>query len=108
MSEDADEGDDSLLGNPERFEPSLGPDVPEIEVPSVPEPQDPTDVDPEISRTFWRLVVVFDVAILAMALGPMFVYFRGDWDTGGPMFALGVVTFAYGVLQYRRFRADGE
>ena len=105
---DTDTGtDDSLLGNPERFEPSLGPDTPSVDVPSTDtsgEGDMGFDVDPEISRTFWRLVVVFDVALFAMAVGPMFIYFRGDWATGGPLIALGAVSFVYGVLVYRRFR----
>ncbi|WP_436923935.1 DUF7322 domain-containing protein [Halosimplex amylolyticum] len=110
MSGDADEDDDGLLGNPERFEPSLGPDVPEVDVPSVPDPAESTDVDvdPELRATFWRLVLVFDVAFLAMAVGPMFVFFRGDWATGGPMFVLGVLAFAYGVSQYRQYRDRPE
>lgn len=115
MSNDADadeEGDDGLLGDPERFEPSLGPDVPEVEVPEVSVETDhddfDTDVDPELRRTFWRLVVVFDAALLALALGPMFIYFEGDWETGGPMLALGAVAFTYGVLVYRRYRTDDD
>lgn len=118
MSDDADEGtDDSLLGNPERFEPSLGPDVPSVDIPGESDDDDegedgetlemfPDDVDPEVSRTFWRLVVVFDVALLALAVGPMFIYFRGDWTTGGRLLLLGGVAFAYGVYRYRRFRAS--
>ncbi|MFC7142462.1 hypothetical protein ACFQMA_21815 [Halosimplex aquaticum] len=123
MSNDADE-DDGLLGGAERFESSLGPDVPEVDVPEVDIPSVPGaadagetdeadagaldgDVDPEVSRTFWRLVLVFDVALLAMSLGPMFVFFRSDWDTGGPLFVLGVAAFVYGVREYRQFR-DGR
>ena len=104
--------DDGLLGDPGRYESSLGPDVPEVEVPSVSVDTDTgdfdTDVDPAVRRTFWRLVVVVDVALLALALGPMFIYFRGDWETGGPLVALGAVALAYGVAVYRRYRADDE
>ncbi|WP_415382517.1 hypothetical protein [Halosimplex sp. TS25] len=128
MSNDADgdaEDEGGLLGDAERFESSLGPDVPEVEVPEVEIPSVPgagdagetdeadadaldVDVDPEVSRTFWRLVLVFDVALLAMSLGPMFVFFRGDWDTGGPLFVLGAVAFAYGVREYRQYRYGDE
>lgn len=121
VSDDADgEEDDGLLGDAERFESSLGPDVPHVDVPEVDIPSVPGaaeagtdeadvgafdgDVDPEVSRTFWRLVVVFDVAFLAMSLGPMFVFFRGDWDTGGPLFVLGAAAFVYGVREYRQYR----
>lgn len=115
MSDDeADETDDSLLGSPERFEPSLGPDVPEVDIPGTDDAAEadddlemfPDDVDPTVSRTFWRLVVVFDAALLALAVGPMFIYFRGNWEVGGQLLLLGGVTFAYGVYQYRRYRRD--
>lgn len=111
--EDGPDGtdDDRLLGNPERFEPSLGPEIPSVDIPGRSEDDTesghemfPSDVDPEVSRTFWRLVVVFDVALLALAVGPMFIYFRGDWQTGGRLLLLGGVAFAYGVYRYRRFR----
>jgi hypothetical protein len=124
VSEDGADDENGLLDDPERFEHSLGPDVPEVDVPTVSIPGEDddtdgdgvddgavddadafdTDVDPEVSRTFWRLVVVFDVAFLALALGPMFIYFEGDWNVGGPLVALGAISFLYGVREYRAFR----
>ncbi|ELZ25497.1 hypothetical protein C475_10714 [Halosimplex carlsbadense 2-9-1] len=123
MSEDGADDESGLLDDPERFEHSLGPDVPEVDIPTVSIPGEDegeaaedegaeldddaafdTDVDPEVSRTFWRLVAVFDVAFLALALGPMFIYFEGDWNVGGPLVALGAVSFLYGVREYRAFR----
>lgn len=114
--DESDETDDGLLGDPERFEPSLGPDVPEVDIPGQGDADDagettdlemfPDDVEPEVSRTFWRLVVVFDVALLALAVGPMFIYFRGNWELGSRLLILGGVTLAYGVYRYRRFRKD--
>jgi hypothetical protein len=113
----SDDGDDDggLLGD-EEYKPSLGPDVPAVDIPEVdiPSTYEPgnsgdiegvdADVDPAVSRVFWRLVLVFDVAFLALALGPMFIYFRGDWGTGGPAIALGAVAFVYGVREYREYR----
>jgi hypothetical protein len=127
VSEDGADEESGLLDDPERFEHALGPDVPEVDIPTVSIPGEEeegnaaedddaeddavdeadafdTDVDPEVSRTFWRLVVVFDVAFLALALGPMFIYFEGDWNVGGPLVALGAVSFLYGVREYRAFR----
>jgi len=118
VSDDADEDEDGGLLGDEEYESSLGPDVPAVDIPEVDVPSAPNtgsvedaevvdaDVDPEVSRFFWRLVVVFDAALLALALGPMFIYFRGDWGTGGPMFALGAVAFIYGVREYRSYRYD--
>lgn len=78
---------------------------------SVPEPPDAADADPEIANLFWRLVLVSNVSVAALALGPMLIYFRGWWDLGVQVTALGVLAFAYGAFRYYRFRAtqdDGE
>jgi hypothetical protein len=112
VADDADQGgDDSLLGNPERFEPSIGPDAPTVEVPGVGDGEGDdgalgADVDPAVSRAFWRLVVVFDVALLALAVGPMFIYFEGNWELGGQLLAVGALAFLYGLYRVRQFRAD--
>lgn len=99
--------------SPEPDLPSLGPDVPsvdipEVEVPGPDSPTGPADVDVDTAKGFWRLVLVFDVALLALALGPMFVYFLGDWTRGGALFVFGALAFVYGVGRYREFRSDAE
>ncbi|MCU4800213.1 hypothetical protein OB920_07510 [Halobacteria archaeon HArc-gm2] len=76
-----------------------------------PDPPSPTgagEVDPEIRNLFWRLVLVFNVAIAALALGPMLIYFRGALELGLQVTAGGALTFAYGVFRYRRFRATDD
>jgi hypothetical protein len=112
--EETDDGDDRAWwqrSDPEP--PSVGPDVPEVDVPEVEIPgsgdaADVGDVDVDTAKGFWRLVLIFDVALLALALGPMFVYFQGDLRRGGMLVAFGVVVFLYGVARYREFRAEGE
>ena len=111
MSSSEDE-DGDWREDPEPDPPSLGPGVPEVDVPEVEVPTPDTatggaDVDTETAATFWRLVLVFDVALLALALGPMFVYFRGELARGAMLIGFGVLAFGYGVLRYREFR-DGE
>lgn len=76
--------------------------------PDIPEAPDATDVDPDIANLFWRLVLVFNVAIAALAIGPMLVYFRGSWELGLQVTALGAVTFAYGALRYHYFRKSRD
>lgn len=95
-----DDPADRFPGEPEEFDPdSLGPDVPE--------PPDPVGTaDPEAASTFWKLVVVFDVAIFALSLGPMFVFFRGQVELGLQIFAVGLFAFGYGVVRYQRFRVE--
>jgi hypothetical protein len=69
--------------------------APSVDVP------DASDADPALRRRFWLLVVVFDVALLAVSVGAMLVAFRGDLDTGGSLAGAGVVLFAYGYYRYR-------
>lgn len=94
---------------PDEFDPleDIGPDVPEVDVPEVstptPEPSD-TDVPTDLKTTFWKLVGLIKIGLISISLGPMFVFFRGEWVTGGSLVGLGVVTFAYAYLEYRRYR----
>ena len=73
-----------------------------------PSPADAAEADPEITELFWRLVLVFNVAIAALALGPMLIYFRGSWELGLQVTLLGALTFGYGTFRYHRFRADQD
>ena len=91
--------------------PDLGPEVPSVDVPGPDEgltesltPE--SDVDPETHRTFWRLVVVIDVALLALTVGPMLIYFEGDWRRGLAMVSLGLLVSAYGLRTYRGYMAE--
>lgn len=77
---------------------SLGPDVPSA--PDIGEVE-----NSEVIQLFWKLVLVFNVAILALAVGPMFAFFDGRWELGSQLFFLGVITFAYGTVRYYRLRA---
>ncbi|WP_324663109.1 DUF7322 domain-containing protein [Haloarcula sediminis] len=80
---------------PEEFDPSsLGPDVPE--------PPDGAG-NSEVASVFWKLVLVFNVALLALSLGPMFAYFRGNVGLGLQLTAAGAILFAYGYYRYRQF-----
>lgn len=109
MSPD-DDGD--WRDDPDPDLPDLGPDVPSVDIPSVDTASAESlgageDVDSETFRTFWRLVVVMDVALLALAVGPMFVYFRGNWQRGLLLVAFGLTVGLYGVGKYRSYR-DGR
>ena len=84
---------------PDEFDPSsLGPDVPEP----------PEGGGGEVASLFWKLVVVFNVALLALSLGPMFAYFRGDTDLGLQLTAAGLILFAYGYFRYRKFLRERD
>jgi hypothetical protein len=76
---------------------------PSVEIPTAPDPtQTDATIDPNLERLFWKLVLTFNVALFAFSLGPMLIFFRGEWAVGGAIFGLGIVTFAYGYYRYRR------
>ena len=86
---------------PDEFDPtSLGPDVPEA-----PDPPE-ASANSDVTALFWKLVVVFNVAILALSVGPMLAYFEGQVDLGLRLFAVGAILFGYGVFRYVQFTRD--
>ncbi|MGB9931280.1 DUF7322 domain-containing protein [Haloarcula amylolytica] len=83
---------------PSEFDPeSLGPDVPS--------PSD-GDYNGEATGLFVRLVIVFNVALLALSLGPMLAYFEGQVDLGIRIFLVGVIAFGYGTFRYVKFERE--
>lgn len=66
------------------------------------------DVDPETAELFWKLVVTFDVALPAIALGTLFVYFDGRLRVGFALTAAGAVLFGWGVLRAYRFNRGDD
>lgn len=103
-----DEPDDP--GEVEEPDPAedIGPEVPEASIPGAPNIPDPSEneVPDDLARTFWKLVMIFNVALLAVSLGPMLVFFRGQWVVGGAVFVLGVAFFVRGYLGYRQHTRD--
>lgn len=88
---------------PEEVDPDeIGPEVPEA-----PEAPDMTevDVDPGLQNRFWALVGVFNLALLAVSLGVMFVGFRGNWELGGQLTVGGLLLFGFGYYRYRKTKA---
>jgi hypothetical protein len=77
--------------------------APSVDVP------DESDADPRLQRQFWLLVLVFNVALMALSVGAMLAVFRGQWDTGGSLVGAGTVLTAYGFYKYRVYsRADAD
>lgn len=96
---------------PEEFDPvnDIGPDVPQVDIPDT--TKSGAEVPDDLARTFWKLVAVFNLALFALALGPMLLYFRGEVVNGTAIFVLGAGCFAYGYLRYRSYvdsRDDDE
>lgn len=65
------------------------------------DPPEESEAPPELRATFWTLVVLFNIAILAIAVGAMLLGFRGQWTPGGPLLVAGILAFAFGVYRVR-------
>lgn len=104
--EDADGDHDFLDEEPSEAEQDLAPEVdaPSVDAPEIP---DGSDAPAGLRRRFWSLVATFNVALLAVALGVMFIGFRGRWRDGGLAVVLGLALFAFGYRRYRRY-TNGE
>ncbi len=89
------------------FVKDLGPDVPEVEIPEAPDLTQ-NDVPDDLARSFWKLVMVFNLALFALSLGPMLIIFRGQWTNGLSVFALGLGAFVYGYARYKRVTNDDD
>lgn len=76
--------------------------VPAVDVPE-PDPAQ-GDLDSDTARLFVRLVVVFNVALFGVTVGPMFLYFEGDPLIGGALLAVGVLAGVYGTARYWQFQ----
>lgn len=68
---------------------------------------DGEEAPPALRRAFWRLVFVFNVALLAAALGAMLIGFEGNVQQGGGLLVVGTGTFLYGLWRYRYERRHG-
>jgi len=90
---------------PDEFDPdSLGPDPPDP-TPTLQESLDTAaDVPDDLFRAFWASVLLLNVALAALSLGAMLVYFRGDYEAGGPALLIGAVAALATARYYWRFK----
>lgn len=91
---------DAWPDEPEEFDPErFGPEIPDSS-PTLSESLGASkDVSDGLFRAFWASVLLLNVALAALSIGAMLLYFRGDYGTGGPVLLIGVVasvaTFRY-------------
>ena len=84
-----------------------GPDPPSVDDPrEAVDLEADDDVDELLLRTFWGAVIAVDVAMAAIPLGLLLIYFRGDRVLGGLALAVGFVAAGAAVRCYRTFRTD--
>ncbi|MFO7925481.1 MAG: DUF7322 domain-containing protein [Halobacteriota archaeon] len=91
---------DAWPDEPDEFDPeNIGPEIPDTE-PTLDESLKATEgVSEELFRAFWAAVLLLNVALAALSIGAMLIYFRSDYRTGGPVLLIGIVagiaTFRY-------------
>jgi hypothetical protein len=108
----------------DRPEEDVGVDIPEVDVPEVdsaegdPAMVDSAEDDPAIDvpdgsdapaglrASFWAVVLLFNIALLLISVGPMFALILGRWRIGGVLFAVGTIAFGFGVRRVRDLRDE--
>lgn len=63
--------------------------------------------DSEVASVFWRVVLLVDVALLGLTIGPLLIVVRDSPGRGFGLFALGLVALGYAYHIYRDYR-DGD
>ena len=108
-----EEDEESWPDEPDEFDPdSLGPDPPDS-TPTIRESLGAAeDVSDGLFRAFWASVLFLNVALAAISIGLMLIYFRGDYGTGGPVLLIGIVAGLGTARYYWRVKtgyySDGE
>lgn len=93
-----DEFDERSKHEPD--EPDLGPDVPDAT--SSGGLLGPEGTPKELLGAFWKLVLLFNVGLLAASLGAMLLVFEGWVYVGGGLLVAGLLAIARGAHRYRR------
>lgn len=100
---------ESAPDEPAEFDPeSLGPETPDVE-PDLEESLEAVDeVDEDLFQAFWGAAIFLNVAIAAVAIGLMLVYFRGEWSRGGAALAVGGIAAVFTARFYLGYHNDGD
>lgn len=105
MSDGTDPGDDEPVPFAEYGEVDEQYREPEEETlgPTIPEAPDLStrNTDPVVEGTFWTLVAVFNVGLLVVSLGVMFVIFQENPTLGWQLTVAGCLVLGYGFYRYR-------
>ncbi|ELZ86526.1 hypothetical protein C453_06481 [Haloferax elongans ATCC BAA-1513] len=86
------------------------PNVPRVDIPgedsdSDDDPEFTADINPEQSRMFWASVILANVGVAGITVGPMLIYFQGETLVGGGATLLGVLALTRVYSLYREYQA---
>lgn len=62
-------------------------------------------VDRDTFGVFWGTVLLANAAVLALALGPMLIFFRGQWELGGSLSAVGAALLGWVYYRVRTYES---
>lgn len=76
-----------------------------VEKVTISEPSEPdlSGVDSAVSKPFWASVILVNLAVFALSLGPMLIYFRGEWLVGLGLVGGGTLALGRTYHLYRQF-----
>lgn len=95
-----EEDDEAWPDEPSEFDPdSLAPDPPGAAGGTRNSLSAAEDVPEGLFQAFWASVLLLNVALAALAIGAMLIYFQGAYETGTLAVAVGAVA-ALGTLRY--------
>ena len=91
LHKSGEDGDDPWPDEPKEFDPhSLGPGSPGSGDGDLTGGDEEHDVDDDTFRSFYGAVVLANVGLFGVTVGPMLWFFRGQTLIGGAMFLVGV------------------
>ena len=67
-----------------------------------------TDVDSDLLTQFWALVIVVNAAVLAFALGLLFLIFESEVTYSTYLVAAGLVLTGFAIHRYRAFKRTND
>ncbi|WP_049890532.1 DUF7322 domain-containing protein [Natrinema versiforme] len=73
-----------------------------VDVPAV--TTDETEAPNDLLEAFWVLIIVINGALLALALGVLFLLFEGDTTTGGWLLVIGLVLSGFAARRYWQYQ----
>jgi hypothetical protein len=95
LHKSGEDADDPWPDEPAEFDPhSLGPGSPGRGSDGLTGSDEEYDVDDETFRSFYGAVVLANVGLFGVTVGPMLWFFRGETLIGGGLFLVGVVALA--------------
>ena len=98
--------EESWPNEPDEFDPaSLGPDPPDVTGSTGASGDETASVSNDLARAFWASVLFVNIALFALSIGAMLIYFQGNHEAGIPALVIGLVAAISFARYYRDVKA---